>query len=132
MSRRVYYVGVGWDTIINSIQPSAIDRILDPLGDWIRLNDRTWLCSTKQSSEHLYNCIHNALPVLNRIVVLAVDPTERFGLAPPWLWQWLESQQQDQPLDAARIIANVQAAYTAIGIPGAGGPVPDIQTRKPH
>lgn len=130
MSRRVYYIGIGWDPLQADIRPNAVDSVLNSLGDWIRLNDRTWFCSTVHSSEQLYEAIHGALPILNRIVILAVDPSERFGLAPAWLWQWLDSQQRDQPLDAARIVAGTQAAYTAAAFGPVGGPVSEMNWRK--
>jgi len=75
MSRKIYYIGIGWDPLVNQIWPSSIDKILDPIGDWMRLNDKTWFCSTSFSSVERYELIHERLPQLNSILIIALDPT---------------------------------------------------------
>ena len=117
MHHKIYYIGIGWDALLSDVQPSTVDQILDPLGDWIRLNDRTWLCSSLHSSGRLYEEIHQRLPQLDRVLVMAIDPTERFGLAPQWIWEWIDGQRQDPPKTAADIIA----AHSSAGGSGAQG-----------
>jgi hypothetical protein len=104
MGRRVYFISVGWSIFVPESAIARIDRALDAMGDWIRLNDRTWLCSTTYSSDVVYNAIRYHDQGLNRILVIVLDPSDRFGLAPDWLWQWIDGQRQEPPKTAAAII----------------------------
>jgi hypothetical protein len=111
MSHRVYYIGIGAKTTQIDTSVKLVDLILDSLGDWVRLNDRTWFCSTDYSSRKLYEEIHDRMPWLERIMIVALDPTDRFGLAPDWIWEWIDGQRQTPPKTAAAIIDAGSSAH---------------------
>ncbi len=46
------------------------------------------------------------MPWLERILIVARDPTDRFGLAPDWIWEWVDGQSQNPPRTAAAIIGD--------------------------
>jgi hypothetical protein len=45
------------------------------------------------------------MPWLERVVIIALDPTDRFGLAPDWIWEWVDGQRQVPPKTARAIIS---------------------------
>ncbi len=104
MSHRVYYIGIRWNQRIPRVD--AVERTLDPLGDWIRFNELTWFLSTTQPQSKLREALQGVLATDETLLVVALDPKERFGLAPQWVWDWLDSQRQESPRTLAEIVGH--------------------------
>lgn len=113
MTNRVYYVGVGWKAFAPPPGVTYVDNILGTAGDWVRLNDWTWLCSTTLSSEEIYRRFQDYMGWLDRLVVVALDPSDRYGLAPDWVWEWIDGQRQTPPKTAASIISDKSSSRDA-------------------
>lgn len=103
MTHKLYYVGLRWGGEPPQIGP--LEKAFDPLGDWIRFNSFTWFLSTDRSSVELYQALEPTLRGDDLLLVIAVDPTDRFGLAPRWIWDWIDGQLQERPESAASILA---------------------------
>jgi hypothetical protein len=103
MSNRVYYIGIRWEPPIPRVQ--SVEKALDPLGDWVRFNESTWFLSTDHLSRELYEALGKSLPSEATVLVIAVDPKDRFGWAPDWLWEWIDGQRSDPPKTAAAILS---------------------------
>jgi hypothetical protein len=106
MRNRVYYIGIATNELPPSFIPN-LERALDPLGDWIRFNVLTWFLSTNRSSSELREALQQVLksnPSLINVLVVAIEPKQRFGYAPPWIWDWLDSQWQESPRTLAEIV----------------------------
>lgn len=106
MTHRVYYVGIRWDPPGPRVK--AVEQLLDPLGDWIRFNEHTWFLSTSRPSSEIYRRLEGILTPNASVVVIGLDPKDRFGWAPDWLWEWIDGQRQDPPKTAAIIIGSRQ------------------------
>ena len=104
MTRQVYFVGIRWGEP-DGPRLRAVEQLLDPLGDWIRFNEHTWFLSTARPASEIYNRLGGALTANGSVIVIALDPKDRFGWAPDWLWGWLGGQEQDPPKTAAEIIS---------------------------
>lgn len=115
MSHRIYYIGIRWEPYPAVLQVETVDRVLAPFGDWIRLNGLTWFLSTSNLSAQIYENLRVALTSAEHILVIALDPTDRFGWAPQWIWDWIDSQRKEPPKTLAGILGQ---APTAIGIGG--------------
>lgn len=112
MPNRIYYIGIRWpDTV--PFQVEGVENALGSLGDWIRLNALTWFCSTSASSKQIYEAVRGALVSVDQILIIALDTTDRFGLAPKWIWDWIDSQRQSTPNTLASILANVPQSRKA-------------------
>lgn len=102
MSHKVYYIGIRWEP--SGPRVKAVEEMLDPLGDWVRFNDSTWFLSTGHSAAEIDGALQ---PILNpnaTVLVIALDPKDRFGWAPQWIWDWIDGQRQDPPKTAAAIV----------------------------
>lgn len=102
MQYKTYFVGVRWDPWTPRVQ--AVERVLDPLGDWVRFNDQTWLLSTTHPSRKLYEALQEVLSAHDLLLVIALNPKDRFGLAPRWVWDWIDSQRGPTPRTVAEIV----------------------------
>jgi hypothetical protein len=102
MSKRLYYVGIRWKE--SPANWEIVDRAMSPLGDWIRLNGLTWLLASDLSSKDIYQRLLHTTNLTDQILVIALDPAERYGWAPAWIWSWLDSQRLERPPTLAEIL----------------------------
>jgi hypothetical protein len=120
MTHRVYYIGVRWGDEPDGTGP--VEKALDGLGDWLRFNSYTWFLSTEYSARELYETLERGLLRNEMVLVIALDPKDRFGLAPPWIWEWIDGQRREPPVSAASILARGQSGIGGgIGRDVAGG-----------
>ncbi|HEY8871639.1 MAG TPA: hypothetical protein VIM52_01305, partial [Stellaceae bacterium] len=86
-----------------------------------RFNEHTWFISTDSSSRQLYEALGPLFrpedkpnrPLFSldgSILVIALDPGDRFGWAPQWIWDWIDGQRQDPPKTAATILGTRSVA----------------------
>jgi hypothetical protein len=117
MDHKVFYIGIKWAKehlrAPESVRAAQVERSLDPLGDWIRFDSHTWFLSAECSAEEIYNGIRRILasirPFDDLLLVIKLDPNERFGWAPQWIWDWLDGQRQDPPRKAVEIIGELSS-----------------------
>jgi hypothetical protein len=102
MSRRLYYIGIRWKEFPSNWE--IVDRALDPLGEWIRINGLTWFLASNAASRDIYQHLLHTTNLTDQILVIALDPSDRYGWAPQWIWNWLDSQGQDRPPTLADIL----------------------------
>jgi hypothetical protein len=102
MDHRVYYVGIRWNHRLPRVD--AVERLFDPLGDWIRFNESTWFLSTSQPQSKLGSALKGVLGADQTLLVIALDPKERFGWAPQWVWDWIDGQRDANPRTVAEIV----------------------------
>lgn len=102
MSRRLYYIGVRWKEFPSTW--GLVDHALDSLGDWVRINGLTWFLSSEASSKDVYDRLLHTTNLTDQILVVALDPSERYGWAPQWIWNWLDSQTRERPATLAEIL----------------------------
>ncbi len=123
MTHRTYMVAVKWASV--PARTGAVEKALDPLGDWVRFNANTWFLSTTRSSEEIYEGVTAALMTNDLfndlLIVIALDPRERFGRAPQWIWDWIDGQSQDPPKTAIGIIGQQQPPGGIGGVTGGIG-----------
>jgi len=120
ISRRIFYIGLRWKEFPQDF--GIVDRALDPLGDWIRVNGLTWLLSSTYSSKKIYETLLHTTNLADQILVIALDPTDRFGWAPGWIWDWIDSQRQESPRPLADLITRrTEAGAGLIGKTSAAG-----------
>jgi hypothetical protein len=87
------------------VQTAPVERALDPLGDWVRFNEHTWFLSTDRSSQEISEELQRALKKSSEmILVIALDTADRFGIAPQWVWDWIDSQNQPNPKTVVEIL----------------------------
>jgi len=115
MERRVYYIGVRWNRRVPAID--RVELVLDPLGDWIRFNDSTWFLSTTEPQATLSASLQEILAEDQTLLVIALNPKDRFGLAPQWVWDWIDSQRGPTPRTVAEIV-------------GQGPPIGDLGDKR--
>jgi len=112
MTHKVFYVGIKWARehlrSPEAVRVTQIERDLDPLGDWVRFDSHTWFLSAECSTQDIYDKLKASLasvgPFDDLLLVIKLDPSERFGWAPQWIWDWLDGQRQDPPRKAVEII----------------------------
>jgi len=117
MNHRVFYIGIKWARehirAPETIRASQIERVLEPLGDWVRFDGHTWFLSTECSAEDIYNGVKKTMasvgPFDDLLLVIKLDPRERFGWAPQWIWDWLDGQRQNPPRKAVEIIGELSS-----------------------
>lgn len=102
MSQKVYYIGARWDPVGPRFK--AVEEMLDQLGDWVRFNDSTWFLSTSRPSAEVDGALQRLLTTDATMLVIALDPKDRFGWAPAWLWEWIDGQRQEPPKTAEAIL----------------------------
>jgi hypothetical protein len=113
MSHKVYYIGIRWEPAGPRVK--AVEAMLDPLGDWVRFNDSTWFLSTSHSPTEVDGALQRILTHNATVLVIALDPKERFGWAPQWIWDWIDGQRRDPPETAAAILG-AQPSPRLLGI----------------
>ena len=118
MVHKVYYIGIRWAAEPPRTDP--VENVLNNLGDWIRFNGNTWFLSTKYSPQELYQALERILLSNEILLVIGLNPKERFGLAPQWIWEWIDGQQLEPPISAASILARGQSGIRG-GIGGGVG-----------
>ena len=119
MTNKIYYIGIRWGGELPRTDP--VEKSLDTLGDWIRFNGYTWLLSTEYSSQELYKALERVLIKDDMLLVIALDPRDRFGVAPQWVWEWIDGQQREPPVSAASILAREQSGIGGRIGGGVGG-----------
>ena len=67
-------------------------------GEWLRINTNTYFAWTNLTAEQAYNALKHLASQEDSIVIVAIDPTKRFGWAPQWVWNWIDRVAQVQTL----------------------------------
>jgi hypothetical protein len=127
MAHRIYYIGINWESFPFPPPVDVVEKTLAPVGDWIRLNKFTWFISTTYSSKEVYEMLRQVLTSVSQILVVKIDPTDRFGWAPQWVWDWIDSQRQETPRTLAGILSQ---APPSGGIGGSGSGFGGIGTQQ--
>jgi hypothetical protein len=70
----------------------------------VRFNEHTWFLSTSRPSSEIYRTLEDILTPNASVLVIALDPADRFGWAPDWIWEWLDGQREDPPRTAVEVI----------------------------
>lgn len=71
---------------------SAVDQAVTTIGDWIRINGYTWLIWTQSNTMETSTLLQKLLSPKDVIVCLYANPKDAAGLAPEWLWNWINSR----------------------------------------
>jgi hypothetical protein len=83
-------VSIGWVTTI--INPALGDSIAGSVGDWIRLTPMTWIIWTENSTMEVAQAFKSKLKAQDIVVVMYLDAKGAAGIAPQWVWNWLNSK----------------------------------------
>jgi hypothetical protein len=98
--KRLYVVSVSYpnspdDEMGIFPQPQKVDKALDPLGEWVRLNGFTWLVWTDQDAVSISKSIQDAVGEKARILSMRVSQYGMYGWQPNWVWKWLETHRPE-------------------------------------
>jgi hypothetical protein len=74
-----------------------VDRALDSLGDWIRLNSMTWLIWTDWSPEAITARLKETGHPRERALVIRVSLKTLYGSLPNWVWDWIAARRSEIP-----------------------------------
>lgn len=71
---------------------AMIDQAVGSFGDWIRINGYTWLVWTQKTTADTSGALKDLLAPSDVVVCIYANPKEAAGLAPQWLWNWINSK----------------------------------------
>jgi hypothetical protein len=80
--------------------PPKIKELEGPFstaGDWIRYSSHCWILWTDRSPQEVFTILKPYLSDHDHFLILGVNMTERNGLLPEWIWNWMNLRQQYQP-----------------------------------
>ncbi len=68
---------------------AKIDKVLGPLGDWLRFSGGNWLIDTDRSSKDVFMALAEILRKGDSELIIRVDPADYAGWAAEWVDEWV-------------------------------------------
>lgn len=95
MAKKLYSVSINWNSETNGI--GALETALNNLGvEWIRLSGVQYFVWTEKTRATLRTSIAPLLGSRAYFIIVSVEPIEANGVAPQWLWDWLNTKMTQQ------------------------------------
>ncbi len=66
--------------------------------DWLRFSASQWYYWTRKSTAEVVQIARSALQQGEQVVVTVVSLEAADGMAPNWIWEWLNDKMQQQHL----------------------------------
>jgi hypothetical protein len=85
---KLYLITVNW---AKTPDTDKIEKVLGPVGIWLRFSSSSWLLWTTRSSQQLYEVLAPVLTKEDSEIIARVDENEWYGFAQPWIWNWIKS-----------------------------------------
>lgn len=82
-------------------EAATLEPVFASMGsDWLRMNIYSWYVWTDKSADELRKLLAPHVNPEDSYLILAVDPSDRHGWAPKFVWDWFDDkvQQQQQQL----------------------------------
>ena len=93
MSNKLYHVGIRWSSDSNS---DALEKLLDTLDDWYRLNAWNYYIWTDKSSLQIHQLIDPVLGEKDYDLIFEINSRNRNGAVPQATWDWLNKKRDFQ------------------------------------
>lgn len=92
---RLYAINVRWvKTTQDEKTIQRVDTAIHKAGDWVRFNGFTWLVWTSANAIQLTALVRNIVTdPEDSVLVIGADPSDFYGWAPNWIWEWLRDKQ---------------------------------------
>lgn len=58
--------------------------------DWVRYSGTNWIVWTDKSVQYWNDTVRTRLPPNSQLLIVKLDTSERHGLLPKWIWEWLD------------------------------------------
>jgi len=84
---RMYSLNIRW--VKSQINPEGIEETLSVAGDWMRFDAWSWLIYSSYSTHDITSALRGKLLPEDNIMIIACNPNDYAGFAPPWVWDWI-------------------------------------------
>ena len=91
MAHKLYQVTFRW--VKTPAKSAELEPSFASLGDWARLNAYSWFVLTQHTSSQVYETLRSQISAEDNIIIIATNPSDYYGWAPPWFWNWLAQKQ---------------------------------------
>jgi hypothetical protein len=91
LTYRLYHVGFQW--VVTPPKMTELEPIFSGLGDWLRFNVNDWFAWSEKGSPAIYEALRVELRPEDGLLIIPVDPSEYFGWAKPFVWEWLNAKR---------------------------------------
>lgn len=90
MRHKLYHVGIRTD---GPVDQNRLEEAFGQAGEWLRLNQFNWYVWTDNVTT-LYTLVQAAIGPKASVVILPIDPDERWGFAPKVVWDWIDDKRE--------------------------------------
>ncbi len=71
---------------------SGLYNTIKDLGVWLHYIDATWIVkNTNNSSQQIYEKLKLFFRTEDRLLIIKIDPTQKYGWLPADAWTWLDT-----------------------------------------
>jgi hypothetical protein len=90
----LYIIGFRWITAAYG-KAEEVEKVLDPLGNWARLNVHTWLFWSSAPLHIIDQALEKVIKKGDKdsFFIIAADHTQYAGWAPQLIWDWLKNRE---------------------------------------
>lgn len=91
-----YLIAIRW--VHNPIRfgpPELVDGVVSQFDDWFRYGPMTWFVRTTATGAEISAAVRKAVHADDGVLVMAVDPVNIAGWAPPDVWRWLQAKRSE-------------------------------------
>lgn len=102
---KLYSISVYWGGLDpTEAMAQFVETAIDASEDWIRFSGHQWYIYSPRAVYDLSNAIRSCLVRYpgSQCVVAALEPTAANGMAPEWIWKWLNEKMTKQMGDKFR------------------------------
>ena len=87
---RFLHIAFNWR---HRIKTKELEPVFDKALDWIRYAPNCWIVWSNSSVETWYKRFEKYLHEDDTVLICKLDPNEKFGIAPEWIWDWLDEKR---------------------------------------
>ena len=85
----------------DGLNVAAFDALLSTSAQWLRLTSTTWMIQTDtQNAGDLYVLCYQTITASDGLFICKMDPSEKQGWLPKWVWDWINERSKPQGLAA--------------------------------
>ena len=86
---------VAFRYVVTPLLTTELEPDFGALGSWIRYGGNVWFVYSPLSAENIYDQLKTKITPDDNVIVLAVDPSRRYGWTQKWIWDWFDDNGRE-------------------------------------